>query len=192
MAKRTELTDEQVERAFRTYVRKQMSLQDFAEMLNLSPVAASHLLRGLSWRHVRRPDGFVYPPPWQKPKTMYALTDAHIEEALNRYIELNWTIEDLAQDLDVPLPMLHRILRGESHKTVKIPENFVLRTAKDVHDRKVEEALKIFYQENWTQKQLAQHLGISHQAVSRMLKGDSYPDIRRPKVWWDQQVKKKK
>jgi hypothetical protein len=97
------------------YVRERMSPKQFAEHIGVGLGHVYEILLGRTWRHIPRPEGFVY--PW--PERGHAGHRGSIEQRMVRYAEgverfesEAWDMKQLAEHLKVSKSSAHRILRS--------------------------------------------------------------------------------
>lgn len=127
------LTDAQVRSALNLYTQQQWSGPRFAEELGISQPTAHQILSGTTWRHLERPEGFMYPWPraaarWAAGGSSHAsakLTEAQIQELFSRIIADEFeTTKDLMLITGLTKGPMWALLRGESWSKVPRPPGF--------------------------------------------------------------------
>lgn len=179
MSNRTELTESRVEKALECYVEQRMKLQEFAELLDLSLGAASHILQGRTWTQVKRPPNLQYPWP-EHPTNRRHLTTEKVEEGLRLYILHGWTAEKLAEFLDTKsMHHLKSIFDGYLFKEAVRPKELIWRTETDAFAEKLRVGLELYAGHGDVNK-LSEFIGKNLDQTLRIIEGRTYTHVPRP------------
>ena len=156
-----------------------MNLQEFADLLGLSTIAAGNLLNGKSWQHVPRPTNFQYPWP-ATPSPRRYLNKEKVEEGFHLYILHGWTAEQLAEFLDTrSMHHLKNIFEGFIFKDAVRPKDLVWRTAADAVDEKIRVGLELYVHHKDVNK-LADFIGKNLDQTLHILEGKTHRQVPRP------------
>jgi hypothetical protein len=108
--------------ALRECWEQQLSPLECAEHIGVTRAMMYAIFRGREWKHIPRPEGFVYPFPGQ-----VALHKAQAEwrvSVLVDYVRERMTIHEFAEHIGSRPRTAEYILRGYSWKDTPRPEGF--------------------------------------------------------------------
>lgn len=119
-----------------------------------------------------------------------AMTDAHVQEGLRRFVAEHWTTEQLGAYLGVGQGNAANIVAGKTWKHIPRPEALLRRAnqrGQEAHPRArvteaaVTEALTLAAVHGWGAPTLARHLGVSMATGTQILSGKTWKHIPRAK-----------
>ncbi len=174
------ISKEQIEVALVEYMQNPVHFKEFAQKLGVSANHGAEILRGKIRLDAKRPANFVYNSNEHSFNQRRNFTDAQIAEALQRYVDEGWEANQFSRYLKTRNDDGLAILKGETYRGVKRPPGFVLRLSGHKRKQRIQEGLALYFKENWTARQLAQHIGFSISAARRLLAGETYADIPTP------------
>ena len=101
---------------------KQMTPQQFAEHVGVTRAQVYAIFAGREWRTVPRPEGFVYPFPYQPVQNRS--DDAWKAECLVDYVRERMTPQEFAEHCGFRLSNAYLILQGKAWTNLPRPEGF--------------------------------------------------------------------
>ena len=174
-------TDQEMKEAFERYFQKPVSGRVFGEWVGIGREAALRALRGETYQHITRPEGFAYVRMTARIGSSRKITPEQVEEGLRLYVKNDWDPTNLANHLGVKPRTAYAILRGQYFKEAVRPEGVVLRTYGKRRLRpRVPELLQLAIDNDWNARQLAEYAGCGETAASNLLRGKTYTYILTP------------
>jgi hypothetical protein len=126
-------SEAQLKAALDKYVENRWSGVRFAEELGVKQVTAHLILQGKNWKHVPRPEGFIY--PWPDNRTMNArrddgssatcLSDEQLTELFSDIVAGKYNnVREIREKYNMLEGLLYGLLSGKQRKSVPRPEGF--------------------------------------------------------------------
>lgn len=127
---RAELDEARILEGFRRYVEEDWTVKQFAAFIGAPPSNASDILNGVRWAHlprsaelkVRMEEDLRGKGP-RAPKTK--LTDAQVQDALEKWATLGWKNKDFAEHLGISWGAASQILNGKTWTHISRPKRTV-------------------------------------------------------------------
>lgn len=193
-------TDEQVATMLAEYVSLNLCPSELGKRYRMSTAAAKCMLKGLTYGHVPRPPGFVYPrrrPTSRRRDMDLASWRAWQKERLQVYVNQRLTRDQFAALCDVKPCMAGRILRGESWPGVERPAGFEYpwpehrqtMLGRKLSEEQVKAIFQLYWNSDYTPNRVAAIFGLPSNLIRDLFAGRSYREIPRP---WSGKVPKRK
>ena len=112
--KRRNFTNSQIEEALRRYTDEEWDANEFSRYLNSRNDDGLAILKGETYRSVKRPAGFVLRYSGHKRRKKIA-------EGLALYFKENWTSQQLADYVGFSISSARRLLAGETYADIPTP-----------------------------------------------------------------------
>jgi hypothetical protein len=126
-------TEIQLKEAFSLYIEHHWSGVQFSRFLGVNQLTGHMILKGKNWKHVPRPEGFIY--PWPDSRTMNArrddgssatcLSDEQLTELFSDIVAGKYNnVREIREKYNMLEGLLYGLLSGKQRKSVPRPEGF--------------------------------------------------------------------
>lgn len=199
MEAQVRFTDQQVTAMLAEYVDRYLSPSELGKRYNMSTAAAKCMLKGLTYGHVPRPAGFVYPRPRRDNRRREmddATWRAWQRERLQAYVDQRLTREQFAVLCEVKPSMAGRILSGKGWHGVERPAGFEYPwpehkqalQGRKLSEEQVKAIFELYWHSDYTPNRVAAIFGLPGNLIRDLFAGRSYREIPRP---WTGKVPKR-
>jgi DNA-binding XRE family transcriptional regulator len=187
-------TDDQVREMLSEYVRRRMSVRTFMRTYGMGASSVKCMLKGVTYAHIERPEGFVFPwpPRVRKPRKLRKFYRRSVKtqtRLLGQYVEQRMSLAEFAKSARINVEYARDILLGWYWAKAPRPEGFrypwpeheiKMRDLRSLTSEQVQEALVRRETEKLSQREMAEWLGVSRGSIRCILSGVTYREVARP------------